>query len=307
MLVFLNGQFVPESEAVVSVHDRGFLYGDGLFETTRVCNGRAFRLAQHLERLVRGAEYLKIRLPFAAKELSRFAKELIERNQMPEAVLRLVLTRGCGPRGYTPKDADAPTVVMELCPALPLNPGEPLEWDMITSSYHPAAADPLANLKTTSKLLNVMARLEAHERGADEALLVNTSGEVAEAAGANLFWIYRERVCTVPTGRGVLPGISRAVVLEICQAQGLPVMKPIIKPSALRNAEAIFVSQSVHGLVSIRSLDGEHVGQSPIVESIHRAFCDAFCNADGSNSKRAMLPEAAPAAEATAASEPHLN
>ena len=92
MLVFLNGQFVPEPQAVVSVNDRGFMYGDGLFETLRVCAGRPFRLAQHLERMMRGADFLKIKCPFTPKDLHEFANRLIEQNQMPEAILRVVLT-----------------------------------------------------------------------------------------------------------------------------------------------------------------------------------------------------------------------
>src|SRR5215472_4298854 len=94
MTIFLNGRFVPEAEAVIPVNDRGFMYGDGLFETVRVVNRRPFRLAQHLERMIRGADFLKITAPFPPKELQRFAEQLIEENEMPEAILRVTLTRG---------------------------------------------------------------------------------------------------------------------------------------------------------------------------------------------------------------------
>ncbi len=122
MDVFLNGQFVAETQAVVSINDRGFMYGDGLFETMRVFNGRPFRMAQHLERMVRGADFLKIKLPFTPKELQQCAAQLIEKNQMPDSILRVMLTRGPGERGYTPKGAAAPVVVMTLHPALSLDP-----------------------------------------------------------------------------------------------------------------------------------------------------------------------------------------
>src|ERR1041384_2814705 len=114
MDVFLNGQFVTEGHAVVSINDRGFMYGDGLFETMRVFNGKPFRMAQHLERMVRGANYLKIPMPFTPKELQHFAEQLIEKNKMPDSVLRVTLTRGPGERGYSPKNAGTPTVVMTL-------------------------------------------------------------------------------------------------------------------------------------------------------------------------------------------------
>ena len=119
---------------------------------------------------------------------------------------------------------------MTLHPLPPQNPDEPLQWSLVTSSFRIPASDALASFKTTSKILNVLARAEAEEKGADEALLLNTNGEVAETAGGNLFWVYQDKICTVPTGRGVLPGITRAVVLEICQSLGLETNKRVIKP-----------------------------------------------------------------------------
>jgi branched-subunit amino acid aminotransferase/4-amino-4-deoxychorismate lyase len=289
MLVFLNGQFVPEAQAVVPVNDRGFMYGDGLFETMRVCGGRPFRMAQHLERMTRGADFLKIKCPFTPRELQDFAGQLIGQNQMPEAVLRVTLTRGPGERGYTPQIDSKPTVVMTLhtAPGAPASgtarsdpslsqavpeAGAPIQWRLITSSYRIPAGDPLSSFKTANKLIHIMARMEAVEKDADEALLVNTNGEVAETASGNLFWVYQDNICTVPTGRGVLPGITRAVVLEICQTLGLPTNKRVIKPEALRNSEGIFITQSALGIVPVATLDGEPVAPSPLVGQISRAY-----------------------------------
>jgi aminodeoxychorismate lyase len=289
MLVFLNGQFVPEAQAVVPVSDRGFMYGDGLFETVRVCNGRPFRLAQHLERLLRGADFLKIKCPFTAKELGKFAGHLIKQNQMPEAVLRVTLTRGPGERGYTPQTGSPPTVVMTLhtVPGAPAsgtaraNPslsqavpeaGAPIQWRLITSSYRIPAGDPLSAFKTANKLIHILARMEAVEKGADEALLVNTNGEVAETASGNLFWVYQGNICTVPTDCGVLPGITRSVVLEICRTLGLPTNECVIKPEALRNSEGIFITQSALGIVPVTTLDGEPVAPSPLLDPVLRAY-----------------------------------
>ena len=268
MEVFLNGIFLPEVEAVVPLNDRGFLLGDGLFETVCVAGGKPFRFAQHLERLSRGADFLKIKLPFTPKELQQFAAQLIERNALPESVLRLTLTRGAGKRGYSIAGADRPTLAMTLQSLPPVNPDEPLMWSLVTSSFRIPAGDALASFKTTSKVLNVLARAEAEEKGADEALLLNTNGEVAETAGGNLFWIYHGKVCTVPTGRGVLPGITRAVVLEVCQSLGLATEKRVIKPEQLRKAEGMFVTQSALGIVPVASFDGEPVAPSPLVEQI---------------------------------------
>jgi aminodeoxychorismate lyase len=270
MIVFLNGRFVPEAQAAVPVNDRGFMYGDGLFETMRVVGGVPFRMAQHLERMTRGADFLKIKPPFTPRELEKFAEQLIGENKMPDAILRVTLTRGPGERGYTPAAESRPTVVMTLCAAPPLD--DSVEWNLITSSFRIPAADPLSSFKTTSKILHVMARLEAKEKGADEALLINTNGEVAETASGNLFWVYQDKICTVPTGRGVLPGITRAVVLEICQTLGLQVNKRVIKPEALRNSEGIFVTQSALGIVPVSAYDGEPVSPSPLVDQIAQAY-----------------------------------
>lgn len=272
MIVFLNGKFLPAADAVVPLNDRGFLLGDGLFETMRVANGRPFRCAQHLERLTRGADFLKIKLSFTPKEIQKFAGELIEQNKLAEAILRVTLTRGAGARGYSPKNSGPPTLAMTLQPLPPVNADEPVQWSLVTSSFRLPASDALASFKTTSKILNVLARAEAEEQGADEALLLNANGEVAETAGGNIFWVYQDKICTVPTGRGVLPGITRAVVLEICQSLGLETNKCVVKPEQLRNAEGIFVTQSALGIVPVAAFDGVPVAPSPLVDQITAAY-----------------------------------
>ncbi len=272
MLVFLNGKFVPEAEAVVPVSDRGFLLGDGLFETVRVAGGKPFRLAQHLERLARGAEFLQIRLPFTLQELDAFATRLIAENGVSDAVLRLTLTRGPGGRGYSPKGANQPTLVMTLQPLPPTLASDPPAWRMITSALRIPAGDALATFKTTSKMLNVLARAEAEQQGADEALLLNTNGEVAETAGGNVFWVAHGKICTVPAEQGALPGITRATVLEICLTLGLATEVCPIKPDQLVAAEGVFVTQSVWGVVPVASLDGLPVGSSPLIGRIAQAY-----------------------------------
>lgn len=272
MVVFLNGHFLPEADAVVPLNDRGFLLGDGLFETTRVADGRPFRLAQHLDRLSRGAEFVRIKLPFTPKDIQKFAAELIARNSLPDAILRVTLTRGPGARGYSANGADQPTLALTLHPLPPHPSDEPLQWSLVTASFRIPASDTLAAFKSTSKILNVLARAEAEAQGADEALLLNTNGEVAEAAGGNLFWVYHDKICTVPSGRGVLPGITRAVVLEICQTLGLETNKRVIKPEMLRNAEGIFVTQSALGIIPVVAFDGMPVAPSPLVDQIASGY-----------------------------------
>jgi aminodeoxychorismate lyase len=274
MVVFLNGNFLSEADAVVPLNDRGFLLGDGLFETLRVAHGRPFRFGQHLERLSRGADFLHIKLPYAVRDIQKFAAELIAKNEMPECVLRITLTRGPGSRGYSPNGAAQPTLALTLHPLPPDAGDEPVQWSLVTSSFRIPASDTLAAFKSTSKILNILARAEAEAKGADEALLLNTNGEVAETAAGNLFWVYHDKICTVPSGRGVLPGITRAVVLEICQALGLETNKRVVKPEMLRNAEGIFVTQSALGIVPVVSFDGLAVPPSPLTDQIATAYND---------------------------------
>ncbi len=272
MIVFINGTFLPEVEAVVPLSDRGFLLGDGLFETVRVAGGRPFRFAQHMERLAAGADFLKIKLPFTPVELPQFAGKLIALNQLPECVLRLTLTRGSGGRGYSTRGADQPTLAMTLHPLPPSSADQPLRWNLITSSLRISAGDGLAAFKTTSKVFNVLARAEAEAGGADEALLLNTSGEVAETAGGNIFWISDGQICTVPTGRGALPGVTRAVVLEVSKQLGLKTKEFIATPELLRQAEGLFVTQTVLGIVPVITLDHFPIASSLLFEQLAHAY-----------------------------------
>ena len=272
MFVFLNGRIVPEEQAVISAFDRGFLFGDGLFETMRVCNSQPFRWAQHLERFRRGAEFLKIKPPFSDEALRGFAGELIAKEQAPDAVLRFTLSRGRGGRGYATKDAGSPTLVMFLRP-LPsgLGSGAP-PWRLTTSSQRLPAGDPLAQFKTCNKLPQILARAEAEAAGADEALLLNTEGFVVEGSGSNLFWIQGGAVCTSPLAGGILPGVTRMVVQEICRQSAVPIREYNISPEDLRNADGIFLSVSTLGIVEAQSLDGRSCPSSPIVHKLQAEY-----------------------------------
>ena len=286
MLIFLNGQFVPEEQAVVSVFDRSFLYGDGLFETLRVFNGKPFRWAQHLERLEHGAEFLKIKLPFPGDALRGFVEQLISRNQMPDALLRVTLSRGVGVRGYSPAGAENPTLVMSLHPAAINEPGRAdlpvgrdapqrvptLKWKLIASSFRIPANEPLAQYKTCNKLPQILARAEADAAGADEALLLNTDGFVVEAASSNLFWIGGDTVCTPPLACGILAGVTRAVVLEICDSLGVKAHEASVTADELKRRDGVFLSLSSLGVVEAESLDALALKQSPLTGRIRLAY-----------------------------------
>ena len=268
MTIFLNGQFVPEERAVVSVFDRGFLFGDGLFETVRVCNGKPFRWSQHMERLQRGADFLKIKIPFTPDVIRDSAGQLIAKNQMPDALLRVTLSRGVGVRGYSPSGADKPTLVMSLHPL----PTAASRCQVITATIRLPVGDPLANFKTANKLPQILARAEADAAAADEALLLNTDGHVAEATSGNVFWISGRTVCTPSLAAGILPGVTRAVVLEICRKENLPTQEAKISSAELQRTVGIFLSLTSRGIVEVNSLDGVEKKISPLTGKFHTAY-----------------------------------
>ena len=272
MIVLLNGQFVPEEQAVVSVFDRSFLYGDGLFETLRVFNGKPFRWAQHMERLQQGAQFLKIPVPFTPERLRDFANELVARNRMPDSLLRLTLSRGVGVRGYSPKGAETPVLVMSLHPAPALDASNPPRWRLITSSSRLPANEPLARFKTCNKLPQILARAEADSVNADEALLLNTNGHVVEASSSNLFWIANGTICTPPLPSGILPGVTRAVVFEVCSGLGIEAGEVNLRLKQLRCAEGVFLSLSTAGIAECISLDGLPLAHSPLLDKLHAAY-----------------------------------
>jgi aminodeoxychorismate lyase len=273
VIVFLNGKFVPENKAVISIFDRGFLYGDGLFETIRVLNGIPFRWPQHMGRLQQGAAFLKIKLPFTPAKLRAFADKLIVKNKIPDSLLRVSLSRGVGSPGYSPKNAKEPTLVISLRPAPKLDQKVP-QWNLISSSFRLPAGEPLARFKTANKLSHVLARAEADTVGANEALLLNTNGFVVEGTSSNLFWIKRSTIYTPSLAAGILPGVTRSVVLEIAAKLKIPIREKNIRLKELYQAEGIFLSLSSLGIVEAKSLDKKELKKSPLTAHIASSYTD---------------------------------
>ena len=274
MLVFLNGAFVPEEKAVVSVFDRGFLYGDGLFETLRVFNGKPFRWREHIERLLAGAEFLKIKLPISLNRLRTSADWLIRENEMADCLLRLTLTRGIGVAGYSPANARKPTIVMALR-SLPKPAGtRSPQWKLVSSSFRVVADDPLGRFKTCNKLPQILARAEADETGVDEALLLNTDGYVAEGTSCNVFWVKGGAIYTPLVSAGILPGVTRAVVFEIAAGLGFPIREKNIRLKELERADGVFLSLTSRGIVEATSLDGRTLKRSGLTQRVRKAYAE---------------------------------
>lgn len=270
MIVYLNGEFVREDQAVVSIFDRSFRYGDGIFEALLARNGNIFRWDQHLERLERSAAFIKLSLNFSHDGLLRDAGQLLARNSLRDGVLRISVSRGTGPRGYAPSGTEKPVLVMTADPHLPTRPGRSAH--IITSTFRIAAGDRLPQHKTSSRLLNVLAAMEARDAGAEEALLVDTAGNVTEGTSSNLFWIQGGTVCTAPAINGLLPGITRRAVLELCTALQIPVAEQAIAPAELTHMEGVFLTMTSRGVVEVGLVDNQTVAHSPITARLAEAL-----------------------------------
>ncbi|HWQ90201.1 MAG TPA: aminotransferase class IV, partial [Clostridia bacterium] len=192
------------------------------------------------------------------------ALELAARNNMREAILRLTLTRGTGRRGYSIAGVEHPNCVMSMHEL----PERPAAWRLATVPTRLPVGDPLARYKTCNKLLQILARKEAEARGANEALLLNSMGVVAEAAAANIFWIQAGTVCTPPLTAGVLPGVTRAVVMELCGGLSLPVRECEVGREALFQAQGVFLTLSSLGVMPVASLDDAELGPSHAVAQL---------------------------------------
>ncbi len=281
MMVYLNGQFVSEENAVVSVFDRSFLLGDGLYETLRVLHGGMFRWEQHWRRFEHGAGFLKIHIPVSSDSLRVACRQLILRNKMTDGIIRITLTRGVGVRGYSPKGADKPNLVISCHPPPRLDPKNPPQWKLLVSSSRVPPNDPIAQFKGCSKLPQILARMEADDAGADEALLLNTDGFVSEATGSNLFWITNDTVHTPPLTAGILPGVTRETVFEICRNLGITSSEANITPNQLRSVDGVFLSLSSYGIAECVSLDGHSLRQSPLVQKIRAAYDELLLRETG--------------------------
>jgi branched-subunit amino acid aminotransferase/4-amino-4-deoxychorismate lyase len=264
--VHLNGRLVAEAEARLAPDDRGFLLGDGVFETMRAYGGRCAFLDEHLARLRRGCDAL--RLPFPG-DLPARLDDTLRANGLREAALRVTLSRGPGGRGASPRGAGPPTVLVTAAPVPP-----PREAVRLATARHPHVAA-LPGVKTIDYAANVVARLEAEDAGADEALLLDAEGRVVECAQANLFAVRGDALLTPPLSRGCLPGVTRGVVLELAPEAGLRGVERDLTPADLRSASEVFLTASVSEIVPAVSLDHSPLGAGrpwPAAAQLHRLY-----------------------------------
>ena len=278
-ICYVNGRLAPERAGAVSALDRGLLLGDGLFETMRVTGGRVLQWRRHWERLQHGADTIGLALPWTADDLHAAVEQTLRANHLREATVRLTVTRGFAPaaRGLPPPAGAVPTLLIRATPFAPY-PEHLYRNGMqviVSRRVRRNERSPLARVKSLCYLDNVIARQEAAERGADEALLLNTRDGAACATTANVFSVRAGRLRTPPLAAGALPGTVRALVrAELAPQLHHPVAAAPLSETDLRESDELFLTNALMGIMPVCAIDGRPIGSGqpgPLTQALRDA------------------------------------
>ncbi len=277
MQVYINGEFFAKEDAKISVFDHGLLYGDGVFEGIRIYHNRVFRLDQHLKRLYRSAKYINLNIGKTLEEMTGIVLDTCRKNGLTDGYIRLVVTRGTGTLGLSPKSCPTATVIV-IVDKLAIYPPEQYEKGLavMTVSTRRNLVDALdPQLKTLNYLNNIMASIEATRSGFEEALMLNAEGYVAEASADNLFVIRGKKLMTPATFIGALPGITREAILEIAPELGLEPVETHLTLSDIYSADECFLTGTAAEVIAVSELDSRPIGTGkagPITKQINERF-----------------------------------
>jgi branched-chain amino acid aminotransferase len=277
MKIYIDGKYLDEKTAKVSVFDHGLLYGDGVFEGIRIYNGRVFKLKEHLDRLFYSAKAILLDIPISHEQLTKAVVETCRRNKLRDGYVRLLVTRGVGTLGLNPRSCKNPSVII-IAGKIQLYPPEFYEKGLqivtvpTTRNLH-NAVNPA--IKSLNYLNNILAKIEANNAGCEEAIMLNAEGFVAECTGDNIFIIKDNHLYTPPLSAGALYGITRRTVMELALEAGLKVSEPNLTRYDLFNADECFVTGTAAELVPVTKIDGRIIGNGkpgPITRDLESRY-----------------------------------
>lgn len=262
LIIYLDGKFVKEEEAVVSVFDHGVLYGDGIFEGIRAYHGRVFKLKEHIDRLYESAHVIQLNIGLSKEEMMEVVIETCRKNNLDNAYIRLVVTRGKGDLGLDPRNCPKASVFC-IASGIQLYPEELYQKGMSivtvpTRRNNPEALNP--RVKSLNYLNNIMAKMEAFLSGVPEALLLNNEGYVTEATGDNVFIVKNGVLITPPPHLGLLEGITRNTVMELAREKGIPVEEKLFNRLDVYVADECFLTGTAAELIPVVGVDGRTIG-----------------------------------------------
>ncbi|HVU24427.1 MAG TPA: branched-chain-amino-acid transaminase [Opitutus sp.] len=262
MKVYLDGKFVDEADAKISVFDHGLLYGDGIFEGIRLYNGNVFRLDEHLERFEMSAKAIMLGLPLSRAELAEAVCEACRQNGLKDGYIRLVATRGPGDLGLAPWLCAKPSVFV-IASKISLYPKEFYETGLAivtvpTRRVNPAALPP--TVKSLNYLNNILAKIEAKQFGALEAIMLNDQGYIAECTADNIFAVHKGELLTPAASQGALRGVTRGTILDIAKELGVPCRETDLTRYDVWCADECFMTGTGAEVVPVVKLDGREIG-----------------------------------------------
>lgn len=276
-LVYIDGRLYPASEAKISVFDHGLLYGDGVFEGVRVYDGLAFKLREHIDRMYESAKVIKLDIPMEKEEMVKAVVEVLRANRIRDGYVRIVVTRGVGDLGLDPRKCRRPTVII-IADRIQIYSDEARERGLraIISSVRRDAVDATSHeAKTLNYLNSILAKIEAIEAGADEAIMLDSRGFVSEGTGDNVFVVKEGVVSTPPRTAGILPGITRKCVIELCRGLGIPVFERDVTVVELYTADEVFVTGTAAEVMPVTVINGRVIGDGrpgPITRRLMEEF-----------------------------------
>ena len=277
MKVFIDGKYYDGRAAKISVFDHGLLYGDGVFEGIRAYHGRVFKLREHIDRLFCSAKAILLNIPMSHAHLMHAVVEACRKNKIHDGYIRLVVTRGVGTLGLNPNRCKNPSVIIiadkiQLYPPAFYQKGMEIVTVPTTRNLH-SALNPA--IKSLNYLNNILAKIEANQAGCEEAVMLNAEGFVAECSGDNLFIVKKGVLLTPPLSAGALYGITRGVVMELAEEEGLAVSEPNLTRYDLFNADECFLTGTGAEIVPVVKIDGRVVGTGkpgPITRKLEEEY-----------------------------------
>ena len=275
--VYVNGQLCDKQDAKISVYDHGFLYGDGVFEGMRSYGGKVFRLEQHLVRLWESAKAIWLEIPMTRQNITDAVYETLKVNGIPDAYIRLVVSRGAGTLGLDPNKTSDPQVIV-IADRITLYPDELYQQglEIVTVSTlrnHPAALNP--RVKSLNYLNNILAKIEGLQAGCIEALMLNHQGEVAECTGDNIFLVRGGVLLTPPINAGILDGITRQAVIELCGESGREIREIPLSKHDVYVADECFLTGTAAEVVPVVKVDSRSIGSGspgPVTRDLMERF-----------------------------------
>jgi branched-chain amino acid aminotransferase len=283
LLIYIDGKYYPKSEAKISVYDHGFLYGDGVFEGIRAYSGNVFKLREHIDRLYASARAIMLEIPMTKEEMINAVIETLKKNNLMDAYIRLVVSRGAGDLGLDPRKCSRPTVII-ITDRIKLHDGI-AKKEGLTAIISWVKRDPVDatshEVKSLNYLNSILAKIEANSANVDEAICLNKEGFVCEGVAENIFTVSDSVIITPPTSTGALRGITRNVVIKIAQKLGYTVIKKEITPTDLFLANEVFFTGTAAEVVPVKEINKRKIGDGKLgpitlrlMEEYRRAVLD---------------------------------